>query len=180
MIKKKGGAGFAVGLAIQEVIEAVALDRRAILPVSSVLHGCYGINDVAISVPSVVGRGGVQSTIEIELWPKEVQALRHSGTVLRQTIDTVLARVGSGPVASATKCGCTDKAKEASPAAKGDCGCQHAQPAAAAADSSSNGDSQFCQNVAPKNWPTSKHAATASSAASDSRLPAAAFCARQA
>src|SRR5215510_7296564 len=43
VIKKKGGAGFAVGLAIQEVIEAVALDRRAILPVSSVQRGCYGI-----------------------------------------------------------------------------------------------------------------------------------------
>src|SRR3990172_5256374 len=39
VIKKKGGAGFAVGLAIQEVIEAIALDRRAIVPVSSVQRG---------------------------------------------------------------------------------------------------------------------------------------------
>ena len=37
VISKKGGAGFAVGLAIQEVIEAIALDRRRVLPVSSVL-----------------------------------------------------------------------------------------------------------------------------------------------
>jgi len=94
VIKKKGGAGFAVGLAIQEVIEAVALDRRAILPVSSVQRGCYGIKDVALSVPTVVGRGGVMSTHEIDLWPKEVQALRKSGQVLRQTVDTVLERVG--------------------------------------------------------------------------------------
>jgi L-lactate dehydrogenase len=94
VIKKKGGAGFAVGLAIQEVIETVALDRCRILPVSSVQSGCYGIRDVAISVPTVVGRSGVVSTREIELWPKEVQALRKSGQVLRQTVDTVLARVG--------------------------------------------------------------------------------------
>src|SRR5689334_7449852 len=94
VIKKKGGAGFAVGIAIQEVIEAVALDRRAILPVSSVQRGCYGIKDVALSVPTMVGRGGVLSTIEIDLWPKEVQALRKSGQVLRQTVDTVLERVG--------------------------------------------------------------------------------------
>ncbi len=94
VIKKKGGAGFAVGLAIREVIEAIALDRRAILPVSSVLSGCYGIRDVALSVPTVVGRRGVIAIHEIDLWPKEVQALRHSGQVLRQTIDTVLARVG--------------------------------------------------------------------------------------
>jgi len=93
VIKKKGGAGFAVGLAIQEVIEAIALDRQAILPVSSVQRGCYGIRDVALSVPTVVGRGGVRKTHEIDLWPKEVQALRKSGQVLRQTLDTVLSRI---------------------------------------------------------------------------------------
>jgi L-lactate dehydrogenase len=93
VIKKKGGAGFAVGLAIQEVIEAVALDRRAILPVSSVQRGCYGIRDVALSVPTVVGAGGVVATHEVELWPKEVQALRKSGQVLRDTVDAVVNRL---------------------------------------------------------------------------------------
>lgn len=94
VIKKKGGAGFAVGLAIQEVIEAVALDRRAILPVSSVQHGCYGIRDVALSVPTVVGRDGVLATHEIDLWPKEIQGLHKSSQVLRKTIDIVLGRLG--------------------------------------------------------------------------------------
>lgn len=93
VIKLKGGAGFAVGLAIQEVIESIALDRRRVLPVSSVQSGCYGIRDVSISVPTVVGRAGVIATQEIELWPKEVQGLRHSATVLRETVDTVLKRV---------------------------------------------------------------------------------------
>ncbi len=91
VIKKKGGAGFAVGIAIQEVIESIALDRRRVLPVSSVQNGCYGIRDVALSVPTAVGRGGVVATYEFDLWPKEVQALRKSGQVLRQTIDTVLS-----------------------------------------------------------------------------------------
>lgn len=91
VIKKKGGAGFAVGVAIQEVIETIALDRQRVLPVSSVQNGCYGIRDVALSVPTAVGRRGVLATYEFELWPKELQALRKSGQVLRQTIDTVLA-----------------------------------------------------------------------------------------
>lgn len=95
VIKKKGGAGFAVGLAIQEVIETIALDRQRVLPVSTVQTGCYGIRDVALSVPTTVGRRGLVATHEIELWPKEVQALRKSGQVLRQTVDTVLARVGA-------------------------------------------------------------------------------------
>jgi L-lactate dehydrogenase len=95
VIKKKGGAGFAVGLAIKEVIEAIALERRCLLPVSSVQNGCYGLRNVAISVPTVVGRAGVVATHEIELWPKEVQALKQSANVLRQTIDTVLTRIGA-------------------------------------------------------------------------------------
>jgi L-lactate dehydrogenase len=93
VIKKKGGAGFAVGLAIQEVIETVALDRRAVLPVSTVQTGCYGIRDVALSVPTVVGAAGAVKTLGIELWPKELQGLRTSGQVLRQTVDTVLKRL---------------------------------------------------------------------------------------
>jgi L-lactate dehydrogenase len=95
VIKKKGGAGFAVGLAIREVIEAIALDRHAILPVSSLQAGCYDLRNVSISVPTVVGRTGVVKTHEIELWPKELQALKRSGQVLRETIDTVLKRIGN-------------------------------------------------------------------------------------
>ncbi len=94
VIRKKGGAGFAVGIAIRDVIGAIARDSRQVLPVSSVQNGCYGIRDVALSVPTVIGRTGVVATHEIELWPKEVQGIRNSGQVLRQTVDTVLARIG--------------------------------------------------------------------------------------
>ena len=94
VIKKKGGAGFAVGIAIRDVIHSIALDQRRILPVSSVQNGCYDIRDVALSVPTVIGRAGVVARHQIELWPKEVQGLRKSGLVLRQTLETVLGRVG--------------------------------------------------------------------------------------
>lgn len=94
VIRGKGGAGFAVGVAIQDVIEAVALDSRRVLPVSTVQNGCYSIRNVALSVPTVIGRCGAIDRLEIELWPKEMQALRNSGNVLRQTVETVLQRVG--------------------------------------------------------------------------------------
>ena len=93
VIKRKGGAGFAVGIAIRDVIESIALDRRCILPVSSVQRGCYGIRDVALSVPTVIGRTGVIDRMEIELWSKEVQGMRSSGAALRKTLEIVLARV---------------------------------------------------------------------------------------
>ncbi|QDV21980.1 lactate/malate dehydrogenase family protein [Aureliella helgolandensis] len=94
VIGKKGGAGFAVGIAIRDVIEAILLDSHKVLPVSSIQTGAYGIRDVALSVPTVVGRDGVVNRIELELWPKEMQGLRNSGAALRPTLDTVLKRVG--------------------------------------------------------------------------------------
>jgi L-lactate dehydrogenase len=94
MLSKKGGAGFAVGIAIRDVIEAIILDRRRILPVSTVQNGCYGIRDVALSVPTVVGLPGAVECLEIELWPKEMQGLRSSAGSLRPTLDAVLKRIG--------------------------------------------------------------------------------------
>jgi L-lactate dehydrogenase len=113
VIKLKGGAGFAVGIAIRDVIHAIALDQKRILPVASLVNGPYGIKDVCISIPTVVGRKGVEKQLEIDLWPKEVSALQHSAQVLRETIDLVLktnpnaAKPGGGtpataPVASKT------------------------------------------------------------------------------
>jgi len=90
VIKKKGGAGFAVGVSIADVVHSIALDQHRILPVSSLQSGAYGLRDVAISVPTVVGRKGVLDLIEIDLWPKEKLALQKSGQVLRETIEKVL------------------------------------------------------------------------------------------
>ena len=94
MLSKKGGAGFAVGIAIRDVIEAMILDQRKILPVSTVQTGCYGIRDVALSVPTLVGACGAIKRIEVDLWPKEMQGLRNSAASLRPTLEAVLQRVG--------------------------------------------------------------------------------------
>jgi len=102
VIKLKGGAGFAVGMSIREVVHSVALDSRRILPVSSLVNGPYGLRDVCISVPTVVGRNGVEAQLEIGLWSKEVSALQHSAQVLRETIDTVLKSNPKAAVRAAT------------------------------------------------------------------------------
>lgn len=90
VIKKKGGAGFAVGVSIAEVVHSIALDRRRVLPVSTLVSGTYGIRDVCLSVPTVVGRRGILDRLEIDLWPKERMALQNSAKVLRETVDKVL------------------------------------------------------------------------------------------
>ena len=90
MLKTKGGAGFAVGVAIADVIDSVILDKNLILPVSSVIRGeVYGLRDVALSVPTKVGRGGRKAMLEIDLWPKEVQGLKASERSLKETLALV-------------------------------------------------------------------------------------------
>ena len=120
MIKLKGGAGFAVGLSIREVVHSVALDQKRILPVSSLVNGPYGIRDVCLSVPTVVGRKGVESQLEIELWPKEVSALQHSAQVLRETIERCSRAIPRRPARrSPTRADRPSAAAEATTAAKG-------------------------------------------------------------
>ncbi len=70
-IKLKGGAGWAVGLTIAEVIHVITLNQPQILPVSTQLNGEYGIRGTCTSVPTLLGRGGVLKRFEVELWPRE-------------------------------------------------------------------------------------------------------------
>jgi L-lactate dehydrogenase len=89
VIKLKGGAGFAVGLAIREVVHAIALDQRRVLPVSTLQSGAYGIRNVSLSVPTVFGRTGAGERIELELWPKEKHSLQQSAGVLADTLGQI-------------------------------------------------------------------------------------------
>lgn len=91
VIRLKGGAGYAVALAVCEVVRAVLLDRRQILPVSHLVNGLYGISDVCLSVPAVVGRRGVEKQIEMALADDELRALQRSAQALQETLLRVLA-----------------------------------------------------------------------------------------
>src|SRR6516165_3433654 len=95
VIKLKGGSGFGVGLSIREVVHAIALDSRRVLPVSTLQQGLYGIRDVCLSVPTVIGCGGARQQIELALTPKERMSLQNSARVLRETIKQVEERIGT-------------------------------------------------------------------------------------
>jgi L-lactate dehydrogenase len=108
LIKLKGGSGFAVGLSIRAVVQALVTDSRRVLPVSTLQQGLYGVRDVCLSVPTVVGCGGVCEQIELPLTQKERLGIQQSARVLREIIDQVEARVGkvraaNGPAAVAPK-----------------------------------------------------------------------------
>jgi L-lactate dehydrogenase len=86
VIRLKGGAGWAVGTCIAALVHAVALDQMRILPVSSLQTGAYGLRDVCISVPTMVGRSGIVKYPEWRLWPREIQELSKSASVVQNTI----------------------------------------------------------------------------------------------
>jgi L-lactate dehydrogenase len=94
LIKLKGGSGFAVGLSIREVVHSLAQDSRRVLPVSTLQHGLYGVRDVCLSVPTVVGCGGARQQIDLPLTQRERMGIQNSARVLREIIDQVEARIG--------------------------------------------------------------------------------------
>jgi len=89
VIRLKGGAGWAVGTAVASLVHAIVLDQRRILPVSSLQTGAYDLADVCISIPTMVGRGGVDKHLKLELWPRELQELKKSADVIKRTIENI-------------------------------------------------------------------------------------------
>lgn len=83
VIRLKGGAGRAVGISIKEVVEQIALDSGAVLPVSSMHTGTLGIKDMCLSLPTRVGKKGVQSVLEPVVNESEREGLHKSAEALR-------------------------------------------------------------------------------------------------
>lgn len=84
VIRLKGGAGRAVGVSIKEVVEAIAMDSHAILPVSAVQNGKLGIEGISLSLPTVVGRHGVVEIVEPVVSAEEKELLHKSAASLKE------------------------------------------------------------------------------------------------
>jgi L-lactate dehydrogenase len=83
IIAGKGATNYAVGLAGSRIVEAVLADEGRVLPVSSLLEDYLGIDDVCLSVPTVVGREGVRTRLEVSMSDDELAGLRRSADALR-------------------------------------------------------------------------------------------------
>ena len=84
VIKGKGYTSFGIATAIVRIVEAVIRDEQAVLPVSTLLNGQYGIDDLYLSLPCVIGAGGVERVLEPDLPEAELAALLASAQVLRE------------------------------------------------------------------------------------------------
>ncbi len=86
IIKGKGATYYAIGLALVEITESILRNEFSVLTVSTLLQGEYGINDVCLSIPTVVSRSGVEKRILLSLTPEEAAGLKHSAEVLQSIL----------------------------------------------------------------------------------------------
>jgi len=86
IIDRKGYTSSAIGSVLARMVEVIMDDRRAVLPVSVRLTGQYDIHDICISIPAVLGRNGVEATIQPDLSVAEVEGLRRSAQLLKRQL----------------------------------------------------------------------------------------------
>jgi L-lactate dehydrogenase len=89
IIERKGATYYAVAAGLMRIVETILRHQNTVLSVSSLIDNYYGINGVCLSLPTILGRGGVQRVLRLELDEDETARLRHSADVLRQTISTL-------------------------------------------------------------------------------------------
>ena len=89
IIEKKGATYYGIAMSVRRICEAIVRDEKTILPVSSIQHENHGISDVAISMPAIVGKDGVEGTVPISLNEDEEKALMVSADTLKGVISEV-------------------------------------------------------------------------------------------
>lgn len=82
IIEKKGATYYGIAMSVKRICECIMRDEKSILPISSMMHGEYGISDICLSMPTVVGREGVETRVPIQLNEQEESALSASAEQL--------------------------------------------------------------------------------------------------
>ncbi|WP_028587377.1 L-lactate dehydrogenase [Desulfocurvus vexinensis] len=92
IIARKGSTAYAVGVALCRIVEAIVRDEKSVLTVSTAAKGRYGLPDVSLSLPCVIGEDGIELVAESPLAQDEHQALHHSAQVLLKTEASLTAQ----------------------------------------------------------------------------------------
>jgi L-lactate dehydrogenase len=83
IIERKHATYYGIAMAVKRICEAIVRNEKSILPVSSLMTGEYGLNDVVLSIPAVVDETGIQKVIPIELNDEELTKLKDSANILK-------------------------------------------------------------------------------------------------
>ncbi len=86
IINYKGATYYAIGMAVVRIVGAILQDQRSVLAVSTLLEGEYGLHDVCLGIPTVVGQNGAEKIVEAPLIAREQEALEQSARTLQKTL----------------------------------------------------------------------------------------------
>ena len=89
IIEGKGATSSAIGVSTARIVEAILRDERAVLPVSSILTGQHGLSGVALSLPTIVGRGGIERVLEVPMDDDELARLHASAETIAASLRSV-------------------------------------------------------------------------------------------
>ncbi len=89
IVRQKGYTSYAIASCVVRICESILRNERSVLPVSTLTTGQYGIKDIYLSLPCVVGRNGVEKIIEIPLNDEETEGLRQSAKILKSKFDQI-------------------------------------------------------------------------------------------
>jgi malate dehydrogenase len=106
-VRTRGGGGeivnlmktssyYAAGTAVYRMVEAYMLDKKEVLPCAAYLEGEYGVNGLFAGVPVIIGAGGVERVVEIQLTPEEKKAFNNSVAHVKELVDAMDKVIAQG------------------------------------------------------------------------------------
>ena len=88
IIQKKQATYYGIAMSVKRICEVILKDEKAILPISTMMHGAHGIKDVVLSMPAIVGKHGIETQVPIELNKEEEKQLQRSAQILKEMTDS--------------------------------------------------------------------------------------------
>ncbi|USR89976.1 L-lactate dehydrogenase [Phormidium yuhuli AB48] len=89
IIRRKGYTSYAIGLGVTDIVQSILRDQNRVMTVSSLVHGVANIDDVCLSLPTVVNRQGADRMLQLSLTPQESRQLEESANVMTNIIKEV-------------------------------------------------------------------------------------------
>lgn len=86
IISMKRATNYGIAMSVKRICEAIVRNEKSILPVSSVMHGEFGIEDVSLSMPAIVGNHGIETMVPISLNEEELTNLKNSAKTLKEIL----------------------------------------------------------------------------------------------
>ena len=87
IIERKGATYYGIALSVTRICECIVKNQHSMLPISTLLEGEYGVTNVALSVPAILGSDGVEAVLELPLSSNEILELHHSADTLEATFN---------------------------------------------------------------------------------------------